>query len=63
VARAAFAAVGTTGVLQYLTPLRVVYWLYVFQRLYYVPIVLGGLSMGRRGGLCNLNRNLANWEA
>ena len=45
------AAVGSIGVLQYLTPPPVVLWLYVLQRLYYIPIALAGLSMGWRGGL------------
>ena len=45
------AAVGITGVLQYLTPSTATHWIYILQRLYYIPIVLGGLSMGLRGGL------------
>jgi signal transduction histidine kinase len=45
------AAVGSIGVLQYLTPPPVVLWLYVLQRLYYIPVALAGLSMGWRGGL------------
>ena len=45
------ACVGTIGVLQYLTPRTSGHWLYILQRLYYVPIVLAGLNMGTRGGL------------
>ena len=45
------AAVGTIGIFQYLIPLRLVHWLYVIQRAYYVPIVLAGLSRGWRRGL------------
>jgi signal transduction histidine kinase len=45
------AAVGITGVLQYLTPSTATHWIYILQRLYYIPIVLAGLSMGLRGGL------------
>ena len=45
------AAVGITGVLQFVTPLTATHWIYILQRLYYIPIVLAGLSMGLRGGL------------
>ena len=45
------AAVGIIGVLHFLTPLTATHWIYIFQRLYYIPIVLAGLSMGSRGGL------------
>jgi len=45
------AVVATIGVLQYLTPLTAAHWLYILQRLYYIPIVLVGLRMGLRGGL------------
>jgi two-component system, NtrC family, sensor histidine kinase HydH len=45
------ASVATAGLLQYLTPLTEVHWLYVLQRVYYVPIVLAGLSWGWRRGL------------
>jgi two-component system, NtrC family, sensor histidine kinase HydH len=45
------ACVGTIGVLQYLTPRTSGHWLYILQRLYYIPIVLAGLKMGARGGL------------
>ena len=44
-------AVAVIGVLHYLTPLSATHWIYVLQRLYYIPIVLAGLSMGLRGGL------------
>ncbi len=45
------AAVGITGVLQFFTPLTAIHWIYILQRLYYIPIILAGLSMGLRGGL------------
>ncbi|MGH9606122.1 MAG: hypothetical protein ACRD3N_10545, partial [Terracidiphilus sp.] len=45
------AAVGTVGILQYLTSPRLEHWLYILQRGYYVPIVLAGLSRGWRRGL------------
>ncbi len=45
------AAVGTVGVLQFLTPATSVHWLYILQRGYYVPIVLAGLKWGWRRGL------------
>jgi signal transduction histidine kinase len=45
------AAVGITGVLHFFTPLTAIHWIYILQRLYYIPIVLAGLSMGLRGGL------------
>jgi two-component system, NtrC family, sensor histidine kinase HydH len=45
------ATVVTVGVLQYLTPVTKVHWLYILQRAYYVPIVLAGLSWGWRRGL------------
>lgn len=44
-------AAGAIGALQYLTPLTWVHWLYVLQRLYYVPIVMAGLRLGWGGGL------------
>jgi signal transduction histidine kinase len=44
-------AVAVIGVLQFFTPSTAVHWIYVLQRLYYIPIVLAGLSMGLRGGL------------
>ena len=45
------AAVLITGILQFVTPLTATHWIYILQRLYYIPIVLAGLSMGLRGGL------------
>lgn len=39
------------GLLQHLATPSHMHWLYVLQRLYYIPIVLAGLSMGWRGGL------------
>jgi signal transduction histidine kinase len=45
------AAVATIGVLQYLTPATSTHWLYILQRLYYVPIVFAALNAGWRGGL------------
>jgi signal transduction histidine kinase len=44
-------AVAVIGVLHFLTPRTAPHWIYILQRLYYIPIVLGGLSMGWRGGL------------
>lgn len=44
-------AVAVIGVLHYLTPLSAAHWIYILQRLYYIPIVLAGLRMGLRGGL------------
>jgi len=45
------AAVGTIGVLHFFTPLTATHWIYILQRLYYIPIVLAGLTMGLRGAL------------
>jgi len=45
------AMVLTTGVLQHLAAPGEMHWVYVLQRLYYVPTVLAGLVMGWRGGL------------
>ena len=44
-------AVAVIGVLQFLTPVTATHWIYILQRLYYIPIVLAGLRMGWRGGL------------
>jgi two-component system, NtrC family, sensor histidine kinase HydH len=44
-------AVGLTGLLQFFTPITATHWIYILQRLYYIPIALAGLSMGLRGGL------------
>jgi len=44
-------AVAVIGVLHFLTPRTAAHWIYILQRLYYIPIVLAGLSMGWRGGL------------
>ena len=44
-------AVAVIGVLHFLTPISAAHWIYILQRLYYVPIVLAGLDMGLRGGL------------
>ncbi|MBV8865066.1 MAG: sensor histidine kinase [Acidobacteriaceae bacterium] len=46
-----FIALGVIGFLHYVTPLPSAHWLYIVQRLYYFPIVLAGLSWGRRGGV------------
>jgi signal transduction histidine kinase len=46
-----FAAVGVIGLLQALTPLAAMHWLYILQRLYYVPIVVAGIYFGLRLGL------------
>ena len=45
------AMVLTIGVLQHLAAAGEMHWVYVLQRLYYVPTVLAGLVMGWRGGL------------
>ena len=45
------AAVATIGVLQYLTPPISAHWLYIIERLYFVPIVFAALNAGWRGGL------------
>jgi two-component system, NtrC family, sensor histidine kinase HydH len=39
------------GLLQHLTAPSQMHWVYVLQRLYYVPTVLAGLVLGWRGGL------------
>lgn len=44
-------AVAVIGVLHFSTPWTAAHWIYILQRLYYIPIVLAGLSMGWRGGL------------
>ncbi len=45
------AMVITIGVLQHLATPGQMHWVYVLQRLYYIPTVLAGLVMGWRGGL------------
>ena len=45
------AMVLTLGTLQYLTSSSHMEWIYVFQRLYYIPVLLAGLLIGRWGGL------------
>lgn len=45
------SAVLVIGVLQCLTPRSSMHWLYVLQRLYYLPIVIAGLSWGWRASL------------
>ena len=45
------AMVLTLGTLQYLTSSSHMEWIYVFQRLYYIPVLLAGLITGWRGGL------------
>ena len=45
------AAVVLLGILQYLAAPNLMHWIYVLQRLYYIPIVLAGLILGWRGGL------------
>ncbi len=47
-----FLTVIAIGLLQIATPVAAMHWLYVLQRLYYLPIVFAGLHAGRRGGLC-----------
>jgi len=39
------------GTLQYLATSSQKEWLYIVQRLYYIPVLLGGLIIGWRGGL------------
>jgi two-component system sensor histidine kinase HydH len=39
------------GTLQHLAAPNLMHWVYVLQRLYYIPIVLAGLILGWRGGL------------
>jgi two-component system, NtrC family, sensor histidine kinase HydH len=46
-----FASVGAIGLLQAVTPLAAMHWLYILQRLYYVPIVVAGIYFGLRLGL------------
>jgi signal transduction histidine kinase len=43
----------TISLLHYLTPLRLHYLHDIFQRLYYLPIILAALWYGLRGGLCS----------
>jgi signal transduction histidine kinase len=43
-----FLAVCAIGLLQNLTPLAAMHWLYILQRLYYVPIVASGIYFGLR---------------
>jgi signal transduction histidine kinase len=45
------AMVIAIGVLHHLAAPNKMHWVYILQRLYYVPIVLAGLIMGWRGGL------------
>lgn len=42
---------GVIGCFHRLTPPESMHWLYILQRLYYLPIVLGGLWWGWRGSL------------
>ena len=44
-------AVLTLGALHQLVVPSQMHWIYILQRLYYIPIVFAGLSMGWRGGL------------
>jgi two-component system, NtrC family, sensor histidine kinase HydH len=45
------AMVVILATLQRLAAPSQMHWIYILQRLYYIPIVLAGLSMGWRGGL------------
>jgi two-component system, NtrC family, sensor histidine kinase HydH len=45
------ASVLVLGVLQSLASPSQMHWIYILQRMYYIPIVLAGLSMGWAGGL------------
>jgi signal transduction histidine kinase len=46
-----FVAVAVVGLLQAITPLGAMHWLYILQRLYYIPIVAAGIYFGLRLGL------------
>jgi K+-sensing histidine kinase KdpD len=39
------------GTLQYLAASSQMQWIYILQRLYYIPVVVAGLIIGWRGGL------------
>jgi signal transduction histidine kinase len=47
----AVAGIGIAALLHYTTPPSFVLWHYVFQRLYYLPIIYAALYFGWRGGL------------
>ena len=49
--RVILGCVGVVSLLYYLTPLRLCLYQELFTRLYYIPIVLGGLWFGLWGGL------------
>lgn len=46
-----FVALLMISALQELTPASLVHWHYILQRAYYVPIILGGIALGWRGGI------------
>ncbi len=45
------AALLLISALHYLTPPEVVHWHYIYQRLFYLPVIFAALSFGWRGGL------------
>jgi two-component system, NtrC family, sensor histidine kinase HydH len=50
--RAILLCLAAVSIVYYMTPLRFLLLQELFARLYYIPIVLGGLWFGLRGGLC-----------
>lgn len=50
-AGAVLLAILFISTLHYLTPPELVYWHYVFQRLFYLPVIYAALRFGWRGGL------------
>jgi hypothetical protein len=46
-----FVALLMIFALQGLIPASLVHWHYILQRAYYVPIILGGIVLGWRGGI------------
>ena len=47
----AAAGIAAVTCLHYLTPTSLIFWHYLFQRLYYLPIVYAAIYFGWRGGL------------
>jgi len=45
------AAIIAISVLHYVTPPALVSWHYIFQRLFYLPVIYAALHFGWRGGL------------
>jgi signal transduction histidine kinase len=48
---AAAAGIAAVSALHYFTPTSLIFWHYLFQRLYYLPIIYAGIYFGWRGGL------------